>query len=304
MIRVLFFALLIILITPACNNSQSAPLVADNKTSTQNRKIMDAKINGYAFINGIKLYYEIHGSEGMPLVLIHGGGSTIETTFGNILPSLAGHYKVIAVELQAHGRTSDRESDLSFEQDADDVTGLLKYLKIDKANFFGFSNGGNTSMQIAIRHPGVVNKLVIASSFYKRDGLIPGFFEGMKQASLENMPAPLKIAYLQVAPDRNHLQVMHNKDKERMLHFKDWSNEEMLSIKMPVLLIAGDHDVVTPEHAVEMLRILPQARLVILPGGHGGYIGEITTANKDSKIPGLTIALINEFLDEPPVKSN
>ena len=253
---------------------------------------------GYALVNGIRLYYEIHGPGGTPLVLIHGGGSTIESTFGNILPLLAKQGKVIALELQAHGRTSDRDSDLSFEQDADDVAGLLKYLKIDKADFFGFSNGGNTAMQIEIRHPDVVNKLIIASSFYKRDGLLPGFFEGMQNATLDNMPAPLKTAYLTVAADKVHLQVMHDKDKNRMLQFKDWTDEAISSIKAPTLLIIGDNDIVTPEHALEMLHLIPHAKLMVLPGEHGSYIGEVCSAKKDSKIPGMTVAVIEEFLKE------
>ncbi|MGN6163974.1 MAG: alpha/beta fold hydrolase, partial [Flavisolibacter sp.] len=139
--------------------------------------------NGYAPVNGIKMYYEIHGA-GEPLLLIHGGGSTIETTFGRILPLLAQYYKVIAMELQAHGRTTDRNNTESFEQDADDVAALLQYLKINKAHFLGFSNGGNTAMQIAIRHPDVVNKLVVVSAFYKKEGMIAGFFEGLQQATL------------------------------------------------------------------------------------------------------------------------
>ena len=120
--------------------------------------------SGYSDVNGIKMYYETHGNKGDILVLIHGGGSTIGTTFGKILPLLAGDYHVIAVELQAHGRTSDRNSPESFEQDADDVAGLLHNLQISKASFFGFSNGGNTAMQIAVRHPEIVNKLIIASA--------------------------------------------------------------------------------------------------------------------------------------------
>src|SRR5713226_6395711 len=112
------------------------------------------KTSGYAPINGLDMYYEIYGAGAMPLVLIHGGGSTIETTFGNILPLLSDYGKVIAVELQAHGRTNDRDAPESFEQDADDVAALLHYLKVDKANFLGFSNGGTTTMQIAISHPG------------------------------------------------------------------------------------------------------------------------------------------------------
>ena len=253
--------------------------------------------SGYAPVNGLKMYYEIHGSGGMPLVLIHGGGSTIESSFSNILPLLAKNRKVIAVELQAHGRTSDRDTAETFIQDADDVAGLLQYLKINKADFFGFSNGGHTSMEIGMRHPALANKLVIASSFYKRDGMIPGFFEGLQHASLDNMPKPLQTAYLKVAADKNGLEVMFNRDKERMLHFKDWTDNDMRSIKAPTLLICGDHDVVTPEHVVAMSHIIPKAQLMILPGDHGSYIGEVCTAKPGSKMPAFTVSVIEEFLD-------
>jgi len=253
---------------------------------------------GYAPINGLKLYYEIYGTGEIPLVLIHGGGSTIETTFGNILPLLAKYGKVIAVELQAHGRTSDRDDASSFEQDADDVAGLLKYLKIDKADFFGFSNGGNTAMQIGIRHSGLVNKLVIASSFYKRAGFIPGFFEGLQKVTIDNLPALLKDSYLKVATDKNHLQVMFDKDRERMLKFRDWTDDTMRSIKAPTLIIIGDHDVITPEHAIEMSRVIPHAGLMILQGDHGSYIGEVCSVKKGSKIPEMTVAVVEEFLKE------
>src|SRR5215467_14159922 len=93
-------------------------------------------VSGYAPMNGLDMYYEIHG-EGKPLVLIHGGGSTIQTTFGTILPLLAEHYKVIAVELQAHGHTRDRDTPETFKQDADDIATLLSFLKINKADIFG-----------------------------------------------------------------------------------------------------------------------------------------------------------------------
>src|ERR1051325_6473537 len=108
------------------------------------------------------MYYEIHGT-GPPLVLIHGGGSTIQTTFGRVLHSFAKDRQVIAVELQAHGRTSDRNAPETFQQDADDVVALLHYLKIDSADFLGFSNGGQTTMEIAMRHPQVVRKIILAS---------------------------------------------------------------------------------------------------------------------------------------------
>lgn len=130
----------------------------------------------YADVNGLKMYYEIHG-EGFPLVLIHGGGSTLETTFGRILPTLAKTHKVIAVEMQAHGHTADVDRAFSFEQDADDIAALLKYLKIAKADIFGFSNGASTTLQIAIRHPQIVNKIIVASTMYKKDGAFQGFFE-------------------------------------------------------------------------------------------------------------------------------
>jgi pimeloyl-ACP methyl ester carboxylesterase len=251
---------------------------------------------GYATINGLKMYYEIHGTGEIPLVLIHGGGSTIQTTFGQILPIFAQSGKVIAVELQAHGHSGDRDGAETFEQDADDVAGLLKFLKIEKANFLGFSNGGSTALQIGIRHPAVVNKLVAVSAVYKRNGLIPGFFDFMQNASLENMPQPLQDAYLKVAPDPKRLQVMHDKDRDRMINFKDWPESGIKSIQAPTLLINADHDVIINEHALELSRLIPHAELMILPGVHGSFLGEICTAVKGSKIPELTVGMIEEFL--------
>ena len=244
------------------------------------------------------MYYEIHG-EGKALVLIHGGGSTIQTSFGEILPLLAQHYKVIAVELQAHGHTLDRDAPESFEQDADDVAALVKYLSIDKAHFLGFSNGGNTAMRIAMRHPELVNKLVLISAFYKREGMIPGFFEGMQNATLDHMPAALKTNYMQINNDEKGLLAMFTKDRDRMIQFKDWSDDELRSIKAPALLICGDRDVVTSEHTVKMSQIIPNAQLMILPGTHGSFIGEVCSAEEGSKMPGITVAAIEEFLNKP-----
>jgi pimeloyl-ACP methyl ester carboxylesterase len=252
----------------------------------------------YAAVNGLQMYYEIHGA-GRPLVLIHGGGSTIESTFGRILPELARSHRVIAVELQAHGHTRDIDRPLSFEQDADDVAALLHQLQVGKADIMGFSNGGTTALQIAIRHPGLVRRLVLASATYKRDGLPPGFFAGFQHASLEtSMPQPLKEAYLNANPDRKGLQAMFDRDVARMVAFKDISPEEIKSIEAPTLVINGDADVVRPEHALEMARTLPHAHLAILPGAHGEYIGEICTADKSSRMPALTAALIEDFLSQ------
>jgi len=252
-------------------------------------------VNGYAPVNGLKMYYEIHG-RGKPLVLIHGGGSTIQTTFGGTLPLFAQRYGAIAVELQAHGHTSDRNMEESFQQDAADVVGLLEYLKIEKAHFVGFSNGGHAAMQIAISYPAVVDSLVLISSFCKRDGTVPGFFDGLQAATLDNMPTPLKTAYLQINGDYTGLQAMFNKDRNRMLHFKDWTDDEIKSIQAPTLVIAGDHDVVTPEHAALMCRLISDARLMILPGSHGSFIGEACSTEEGSRMPEITVSIIEEFL--------
>ena len=287
--QVLLITILLITIILGCNNP--------NETGMKNRE-KEKSTTGYASLGDLKMYYEIHGTGKVPLVLLHGGGSTIETSFANILPLLAKHRHVIAVELQAHGRTSDREGPVTFEQDADDVAALLKYLQIDSADVLGFSNGGSTAMQMGIRHPGIVHKLVIISSFYKREGMIPGFFEMMEKVTLADMPAPLKVAYEKVAADKNHLQVMHDKDKERMVQFKDWPEDHLRSIKSPALLMVADHDVVTVEHTVAMSHVIPDANLMVLPGSHGSFIGEVCTVEKGSRLPELTVVAIEEFLDK------
>ncbi len=252
--------------------------------------------SGYSDVNGLKMYYEIYG-EGKPLVLIHGGGSTIQTSFGRIILQLAKNRQVIGVELQAHGRTSDRESELSFEQDADDIAALLKNLNISRADFFGFSNGGTTVLQIAIRHPELVNKIIAASALCKRNGVPAWFWDFMEQAQLKNMPEKLKEAYKQVASDINGLQVMHDKDAKRMINFKDIPDEKIKSIDAPTLIVIGDKDVITPEHAIEMNRLISNSQLAIIPGGHGEYIGEITTLKPDFKESDFIIPMIEKFLN-------
>ncbi len=251
----------------------------------------------YADINGIKMYYEIHG-EGRPLMLIHGGGSTIESNWSAVLPLFAKHYKVIAVELQAHGHTSDRDAAESFQQDADDVAELLRHLHISKAFILGFSNGGSTTMQIAIRHASLVEKIVVIAGAYLREGFIPGFFDWMENANLDNMPLPIQQAFLKINPDKAALQNMHDKDAERMRTFKDWNDSELQSIKAPALIINGDKDVILVEHALKMSRLIPDAELAILPGVHGACIGEVCTAVPGSKQPEITLELVKEFLDK------
>ncbi|WP_214227802.1 alpha/beta hydrolase [Pedobacter sp. B4-66] len=297
--KTIVYSVLALLTFSSCNSSNQSQDNNSQMKTTENDTLSSK--NGYSEVNGIKMYYEIYG-QGKPLVLIHGGGSTIQTTFGRVIPMLAKHRKIIAVELQAHGRTSDRGKDSSFEQDADDVAALLKNLNINKADFFGFSNGGTTTVQISIRHPEIVDKIVLGSALLKRSGVSPQFWGFMKQAQLSNMPEELKEAYLQVTPDSNGLQIMHDRDAKRMVNFKDIPDDLIKSIKAPTLFINGDQDVVTPEHALEMHKLITNSKVAIIPGVHGEYIGEITTLKSDSKEADYVIPMIESFLDKPEAK--
>lgn len=253
-------------------------------------------ISGYSEVNGLRMYYEIHGS-GKPLVLIHGGGSTIQTNFEKIIPILSKNRKVIAMELQAHGRTNDRDQDTSFEQDADDVVTLLKNLQIDKADFLGFSNGGTTTLQIAIRHPEMVRKMILGSALAKRNGIPDWFWNFMQQASLENMPQQLQEGYLKVNPDRKGLQIMHDRDAKRMVDFEDIPEEWITSITIPTLIVIGDQDIITLEHAQELHQQIKNSKISIIPGSHGAYLGEITTITPNFKESDVITPLIEQFLD-------
>jgi pimeloyl-ACP methyl ester carboxylesterase len=262
-----------------------------------NNKMQTLVTSGHAAVNGINMYYEIHGKGDMPLVLIHGGGSTIETSFGVLLPLLAPNNKVIAVELQAHGRTSDRNTPESFEQDADDVAALLKHLNINKANILGFSNGGTTTLQIAMRHAQLVNKLIVISGATKREGFMTGFFDFMKTAAFDTMPQPLKDGFLKVTPNEAGLLNMFNKDKQRMIDFKDISDAAISTIKAPALFMVADKDVISVEHTTEMAKLIHGSQLIVLPGGHGQFFGEMDSA-KGRKLPEATALLIQDFLDQ------
>jgi len=254
--------------------------------------------SGYATINGISMYYEIHG-KGHPLVLLHGGGSTIDVTFGQILPIFAEKRTVVAVEEQGHGRTTDRNQPVRFETSADDVAALLAFLKMDKVDVLGFSNGASVALQLAIRHPELVGKLIFAGSMTKRSGAHPQFWESMKNANFAGMPQRLKDAFLKVNPDPIKLRTMCEKDIERMQHFKDLGDDTLKTIRASTLILLGDRDIPTPEHGAELARTIPNARLAIVPGAHGEYLGEMLEAKKDSRIPVLTAGLVEEFLDQP-----
>jgi pimeloyl-ACP methyl ester carboxylesterase len=253
---------------------------------------------GHLPVNGLQMYYEVHGAgEGVPLVLLHGGGSTIDSTYGRLLPYLAQRRRVIAVEEQAHGRTSDRDQPERFESSADDVSSLLAQLGVSSADVMGFSNGASVALQVAIRHRGVVRRLVFASSMTKRAGTPAAFWDGIAHATFEDMPPPLKEAFLQVTSDPQKLRRMYERDIERMRSFRDVPDAEVASVKVPVLILSGDRDVPTVEHAAELMRLWPHARLAILPGGHGDYLGELLAANGGGRSAEMTAWLIEQFLD-------
>ncbi|MGE5718367.1 MAG: alpha/beta fold hydrolase, partial [Nocardioidaceae bacterium] len=134
--------------------------------------------SGYAPVNGLRMYYEVHGT-GAPLVLLHGAFSAIGTSFQKLLPELARSRQVIALEMQAHGHTADIDRPLSLEQMADDTVAALEYLGIEQADFFGYSMGAGIALHVVIRHPDVVRKLVLASVTYQLSGVHPGLMDGL-----------------------------------------------------------------------------------------------------------------------------
>ena len=253
---------------------------------------------GYALVNGLRLYYELHGSTGVPLVLVHGGGSTIGTSFGRLIPLLAPAHRVIAVEVQAHGHTHDVDRPFTFAQDADDVSALLDTLHVERADVLGFSNGGTTALQIAIRHPAKVRKLVVVSANYARAGMQEGFWDAMAQGTFADMPQLYKDEYLKINPgDDAGVHALFERDSKRMLAFEDIPDGALRAIEAPALVAVGDRDVVTVEHSLALSRLLPHGRLCVLPGGHGEFFGEVAFPQASDRTVRAFARLLEEFLD-------
>src|ERR671919_509457 len=257
---------------------------------------------GYVPVNGLNMYYEVHGT-GQPLVLLHGAFSAIGTSFGNVLPSLASTRQVIAFEMQAHGRTADIDRPLSYEQMVDDTVAALKQLGIEKADFFGFSMGAGIALQVAIRHPEAVRKLVLASVTYKLDGVHPGLMEGLGEMKPEMMyGSPWHEEYLRIAPRPEDFPRLFEKKTQMDRQIKDFSEEAIRRILAPTLLIIGDSDLIRPEHAVEFFRLLgggvfgdtpaglPNSQLAVLPG-----TSHVTLVERAD----LLLAMIPAILDAP-----
>jgi len=256
---------------------------------------------GYARVNGLNMYYEIHGT-GQPLVLLHGAFSAIGTSFGQLLPSLAETRQVIAFELQAHGRTADIDRPLSLEQMADDVAAALQQLGIDQADIFGYSLGAGVAVHLAIRHPDAVRKLVLASVTYNMSGFHPGLMEGMENMKPEALVgSPWHEEYIRIAPNPEDFATLFAKKTQMDRKIKDLPAEVIAAIKAPTLLIIGDSDIIRPEHAVEMFRLLgggvagdvaglPNSQLAILPG-----TTHVTLVQRAD----LLLSIIPPFLDAP-----
>lgn len=257
---------------------------------------MNPAEKGYQQINGIEMYYEIYGS-GKPLVLIHGGGGSILFDYEKVIERLENKFQLIGIDLQNHGRSGHRDIPETFEQDAHDIATLLKKISIEKASFWGFSNGGNTVMQVAHLYPEVVDKLIVASAFYKRSGMMDGFFESMNNATLDSMPEPLKANFFNLNPDFSALENMFDKDSKRMQTFEDWDENILKNISSPALFISGDKDVMKPEHTVEMWRLVKDSQLMILPATHGSYMMADFNGNTDEKLIDFTINEADKFLN-------
>jgi pimeloyl-ACP methyl ester carboxylesterase len=262
--------------------------------------------SGYAPVNGLDMYYEIHGT-GQPLVLLHGAFSAIGSSFQHVLPGLAEGRQVIGLEMQGHGRTADIDRPLSLEQMADDTVACLEYLGIAQADFFGYSSGASIALQIVIRHPEVVRKLVLMSVTYTLDGVHPGLMEGLGEMTPDMMVgSPWHDEYMRIAPRPQDFETLFAKKTQMDKGLTDLPAEAIRAIKAPILLILGDSDLVRPEHAVEMFRLLgggifgdtpaglPNSQLAILPG-----TSHVTVVEKAD----LLLAVIPPFLDAPRPES-
>jgi pimeloyl-ACP methyl ester carboxylesterase len=261
----------------------------------------------YVRVNGLELYYELYGS-GQPLVVLPGSFWTIEA-MGELVPQLAKTRLVIAVELQGHGHTADIERPLRYEWLADDIAALIRHLGLTQADIFGYSLGGGVGLQTAIRHPGVVRKLVLASTAFRREGWYPEDLAAMGAMSAEAFArTPIHDAYLRTSPVPEAWPTVVAKVRQMVTSDYDWI-AGVTALKAPVLILVGDADGVRLMHAVEFFALLgggkadgdlcglSQSQLSVLPATtHVGwappYHGIMTRTH-------LLLPILTEFLDAP-----
>ena len=254
--------------------------------------------SGYAEVNGLRMYYEIHG-EGRPLVLLQGAYMSIES-MKPILDRLAEDRRVIALESQGHGRTADIDRPITYEQMADDVAAAMEGLGVEQADVFGYSMGASTALQVAIRHPERVRRLVVASGTYKTEGMYPELVDMIAQMTPESFAgSPFEAEYKRLAANPENFPALVEKLKQLDTTPQDWPDEDIAGIEAPTLVVSGDSDVVRPEHSVEIFRLLgggptpdfmgtSDDQLAILPGAsHLGVIEQLD----------FLMAIMPEFLD-------
>ena len=281
---------------PATGPVDQAPGVAARSTAATLRAASTANVNG------LEMYYEIHG-HGEPLVLLHGAYTGIDVSFGELIPLLATDRMVIAIEQQGHGHTPDADRPLSYERMADDTATFLRQLEITTADFFGYSIGANTALEIAIRHPDLVRKLAVASAYFDPAGLYDGVLDGVAATTPEAFEGSgLEEAYAAVAPDPGAWPTLIDKVKQLDLSFEGWPPQSIAAIEAPALVMVGDSDIVDNTHAVRMFELLgggvpgdfaglPNAQLAVLPGTtHIGVLAERTD---------LVASLLRDFLAAP-----
>ena len=259
---------------------------------------------GYAPVNGLKMYYEIHGS-GEPVVLLHGAFMSISGDWNDWVRELSKTRKVIAVEMQGHGRTADIKRDLTYENLADDVAGLLDYLKIPSADIVGYSLGGGVAMQCAIRHPEKVRKVVSISAVFRQDGLVKEALDAFPQITAETFKgSPIETEYKKLSPTPDEFPNFVKRVIAMALKPYDFGADKLKATKAPMFFIHGDADGVRLEHIAEMFRLKggeihgdmrprSASRLAILPN--------TTHVTLMSRIPTI-VPMVNNFLDAKPSK--
>ena len=233
---------------------------------------------GYAPVNGLQMYYEIHGSGGTPLLLLHGGLFNIDLQFGALLPSLAATRQVIATDFQGHGRTNDLDRPLTSADLASDVLGLLEHLEVPQVDVFGFSVGGAVALHLAIRHPEVLRKLVVSSASYSPAGDREENSDAVGEMTVDMIAGtPMEEDYRAKSPHPDRLQDLLDKLGGYDRGFPGWSDDDVRGIAAPTLLTVGDCDAIRLEHAVKFLQLrggdvngdfvgVPASQLAVFPG--------------------------------------
>lgn len=302
-----FFFAIAVCIIMSCQSNQKEMKnnSTDSKDSIASQTLKSAE-SGYADVNGLKMYYEVYGS-GKPIVLIHGSFMTIPLNWSKIIPLLAKGRKVIVTEMQGHGRTKDISREFSYEGMADDVSGLLKHLKIESADILGYSMGGGVAFQVAIRHPKQVRRLVVLSGTYSHDGWWPdveAMFSTMNADMLKG--SSIEKQYNSLGNDPAQFPEFIKKVISIDLKPYDWSMD-VENIQVPIFMAIGDADGIQYEHILELFRAkgggkmgdihgLPKSRLAIIPGTtHVGMM-----SRTDWLIPMITDFLDSDLNEIPP----